>query len=127
MSLVLPRCYREVEIGIPSEAARLDILTKLLSKFPHRLSTSHILHCSSITHGYVGADLLAVCKEAAQAALKRCVLDQTASSGMIPRPPKPCARFLHVFVHVRLFCTNGCIIVLSYRWVVQVSGSAHTC
>ena len=64
---------REVEIGIPSEPSRHDILVKLLARFPNTLSDADVRHCASVTHGYVGADLLAVCKEAAQAALKRCI------------------------------------------------------
>ena len=67
------RAVREVEVGIPSAASRAAILTKLLSRLPSRVTQAHIVAAAACTHGYVGADLLAACKEAAQAALRRAV------------------------------------------------------
>jgi SpoVK/Ycf46/Vps4 family AAA+-type ATPase len=65
------RFDREFEIGIPSKEARLDILTKLLSKFNHSLLEKDIDEISGKCHGYVGADLAAVCREGGLIALQR--------------------------------------------------------
>jgi len=65
------RFDREVEIGIPNEKGRADILRKMLKKMPHDLTESDILHCAGVSHGYVGADLRALAQEAAFSALRR--------------------------------------------------------
>eukprot|EP00465_Bigelowiella_longifila_P006928 CAMPEP_0185269726 /NCGR_PEP_ID=MMETSP1359-20130426/40660_1 /TAXON_ID=552665 /ORGANISM="Bigelowiella longifila, Strain CCMP242" /LENGTH=143 /DNA_ID=CAMNT_0027861035 /DNA_START=9 /DNA_END=436 /DNA_ORIENTATION=- len=65
------RIDREVAVGIPNEEARFEILTKMLSAMPHRLSEKEIRRCCSISHGYVGADLRSLCQEAAFATLNR--------------------------------------------------------
>ncbi|KAJ3164659.1 hypothetical protein HDU88_005087 [Geranomyces variabilis] len=67
------RFDREIEIGIPSAPARLQILTALLRHVPHSLSEPDIAAAAAATHGYVGADLSAVCREAGLKAIKRLV------------------------------------------------------
>ncbi|KAL1914765.1 uncharacterized protein VTP21DRAFT_8023 [Calcarisporiella thermophila] len=67
------RFDREVEIGIPNANARFSILKTLLRNIPHSLSEEEIQQISAISHGYVGADLAAVCREAGLKALKRNV------------------------------------------------------
>ncbi|KAJ3178078.1 spermatogenesis associated protein 5 [Geranomyces variabilis] len=67
------RFDREIEIGIPSAPARLQILTALLRHVPHSLSEADIAAAAAATHGYVGADLSAVCREAGLKAIKRLV------------------------------------------------------
>lgn len=57
--------------GIPDVPARLSILKVLLSKSPHNLSNDDLLSIASRTHGYVGADLSAVIREAGTVAIKR--------------------------------------------------------
>ncbi|CAI5486904.1 unnamed protein product [Closterium sp. Naga37s-1] len=68
------RFDREVEIGIPTPADRLAILTTHLSRMAHALPPEavHVI-ASSATHGFVGADISALCSEAAVAALRRIV------------------------------------------------------
>lgn len=61
------RFDQEVEVGIPDVDARFDILSKqLLGKMNperQRLSEDDIREVASKTHGYVGADLTALCRE----------------------------------------------------------------
>ncbi|XP_013915268.1 PREDICTED: spermatogenesis-associated protein 5 isoform X2 [Thamnophis sirtalis] len=65
------RFDKEIEIGVPNSQDRLDILRKLLSKTPHSLSTTDLAQLADSAHGYVGADLAALCKEAGMHALRR--------------------------------------------------------
>lgn len=65
------RFDREIEIGIPNETKRRDILQRMLRNMPHTLTTNEVHQVASVTHGYVGADLKALCREAALVALDR--------------------------------------------------------
>ncbi|KAJ7935540.1 AAA family ATPase [Mycena leptocephala] len=65
------RFDREIEIGIPDAEARVSILQVLLSKTPHAISQADLLTIASRAHGYVGADLSAVVREAGTIAIKR--------------------------------------------------------
>ncbi|NWT02432.1 SPAT5 protein, partial [Mionectes macconnelli] len=58
------RFDKEIEIGIPNARDRLDILQKLLRKVPHSLTEAELVQLADSAHGYVGADLAALCKEA---------------------------------------------------------------
>ncbi|KFP79409.1 Spermatogenesis-associated protein 5, partial [Apaloderma vittatum] len=58
------RFDKEIEIGIPNAQDRLDILQKLLKRVPHSLTAAELAQLAESTHGYVGADLAALCKEA---------------------------------------------------------------
>ncbi|OIW03208.1 hypothetical protein TanjilG_21840 [Lupinus angustifolius] len=64
------RFDKEIEIGVPSPKQRLDILLTLLSEVDHSLSESQIEHLATVTHGFVGADLAALCNEAALICLR---------------------------------------------------------
>ena len=67
------RFDREVEIGIPNERARRDIVQRMRRAAGDgwRLSEREVDEVARVTHGYVGADLKALCREAAMAAMKR--------------------------------------------------------
>ncbi|KAF9285421.1 spermatogenesis associated protein 5 [Mortierella alpina] len=65
------RFDREIEIGIPNSHARAEILTALLRKIPNTLTSTQVDHLASISHGYVGADLAAVCREAGLKTINR--------------------------------------------------------
>ncbi|XP_055000892.1 ribosome biogenesis protein SPATA5 isoform X2 [Sorex araneus] len=65
------RFDQEVEIGVPSAEGRLDILRKLLHSVPHGLTDTDLLRLAGSAHGYVGADLRALCNEAGLCALRR--------------------------------------------------------
>lgn len=66
------RFDREVEIGIPTAEARLSIFTTVMSKIPHQLSNDEMETLAGKSHGYVGADIAAVCREAGLKCIKRC-------------------------------------------------------
>jgi AAA family ATPase len=70
------RFDREVEIGIPTSEARLSILSTIMKKIPNSLSLQDMDLLASTSHGYVGADLAAVCREAGLKCIKRCAKQQ---------------------------------------------------
>ncbi|CAG8583928.1 1697_t:CDS:10, partial [Funneliformis mosseae] len=67
------RFDREIEITIPNAISRCSILSTLLKKIPNTLTIEEINALSSKSHGYVGADLAATCREAGLKAIKRCI------------------------------------------------------
>lgn len=52
-------------VGVPSPKQRHDILLAHLSEMEHSLSEVQVQHLATATHGFVGADLAALCNEAA--------------------------------------------------------------
>uniref|UniRef100_A0A3B5M3V7 Nuclear VCP like n=1 Tax=Xiphophorus couchianus TaxID=32473 RepID=A0A3B5M3V7_9TELE len=68
------RFDREICLGIPDEAARLGILKTLCRKLtlPDGFDYQQL---ARLTPGYVGADLMALCREAAMAAVNRVLLE----------------------------------------------------
>ncbi|GFQ00692.1 calmodulin-interacting protein 111 [Phtheirospermum japonicum] len=67
------RLDREIEIGVPSPRQRYEILLALLSEMEHSLSDEGIQNLAMATHGFVGADLAALCNEAALVCLRQYV------------------------------------------------------
>ncbi|XP_041052461.1 ATPase family protein 2 homolog isoform X3 [Carcharodon carcharias] len=67
------RFDKEVEIGIPNAEDRADILKKFLKNVPTLLTEVELTQLANGAHGYVGADLAAVCKEAGLHALRRAL------------------------------------------------------
>ncbi|WFD26584.1 AAA+-type ATPase [Malassezia nana] len=67
------RLDREIEVGVPDAAARRSILEALLRPVPHALSPEDLDALATRTHGYVGADLAALVREAALSAMTRAV------------------------------------------------------
>ncbi|KAF3990131.1 hypothetical protein FT663_01503 [Candidozyma haemuli var. vulneris] len=68
------RFDQEVEIGIPDVEARADILAKQLTRMKSEkcnLSNDDIKEVASKTHGYVGADLAALCREGVMKTIAR--------------------------------------------------------
>ncbi|KAI0662110.1 AAA family ATPase [Cubamyces menziesii] len=74
------RFDREIEIGIPDAEARYHILHVLLAKAPHSVAEDDLRSIAAKAHGYVGADLSAVVREAGTLAIKRWLASQ-------PHPP----------------------------------------
>lgn len=64
------RFDREIEIGVPSASDRLSIIEKLLRPVKHVLSAEEIRSIADRSHGYVGADLVQLVREAGLAALR---------------------------------------------------------
>src|SRR5881398_539989 len=64
------RFDREIEIGVPDKAGRYEVLQIHTRTMP--LTSDVDLHrLSDICHGYTGADISALCREAAMKALRR--------------------------------------------------------
>ncbi|XP_068573592.1 nuclear valosin-containing protein-like isoform X2 [Cebidichthys violaceus] len=68
------RFDREICLGIPDEAARLRILKTLCRKLK-LLEDFDYQQLARLTPGYVGADLMALCREAAMSAVSRVLLE----------------------------------------------------
>lgn len=73
------RFDREIEIGVPDVQGRLSILEVLLSKAPHSIPQEDLQILASRTHGYVGADLSALIREAGTLAIKRWLGSATSN------------------------------------------------
>ncbi|CAG8644364.1 12524_t:CDS:10 [Rhizophagus irregularis] len=58
---------------IPNSTSRHSILSTLLEKIPNTLTSEEINALASKSHGYVGADLAATCREAGLKVIKRCI------------------------------------------------------
>ncbi|WP_292461851.1 CDC48 family AAA ATPase [Methanolobus sp.] len=68
------RFDREIEVGIPDSAGRLQILFVHTRGMPLEEGIS-LEEIAAVTHGFVGADLSSLCKEAAMHALRRMLPD----------------------------------------------------
>ena len=64
------RFDREIEINIPDRSERLHIL-EIHSRGMPLADDVDLSHLANITHGYVGADLESLCREAAMACLRQ--------------------------------------------------------
>ncbi|KAM6922678.1 nuclear valosin-containing protein-like isoform 2-T4 [Lycodopsis pacificus] len=73
------RFDREICLGIPDEAARLRILKTLCRKLKLREDFDY-QQLARLTPGYVGADLMALCREAAMSAVSRVLLEMRGQS-----------------------------------------------
>ena len=67
------RFDREIEIGVPGKEGRLDTLKIHTRNMP--LKNVNLKSIAEITHGFVGADLSALAKEAAMIVLRRVLPD----------------------------------------------------
>jgi len=65
------RLDRELEIRVPTVSERKEILHVLLGKIPNHLTEAEMSQLAADTHGFVGADLSLLCKEACLAATIR--------------------------------------------------------
>ncbi|MGQ9543495.1 MAG: CDC48 family AAA ATPase [Candidatus Bathyarchaeia archaeon] len=77
------RFDREIEIGIPDRTGRLEILQIHTRGMPLAKDVD-LEALANVTHGFVGADLQALCKEAAMRALRRILPKIDLESETIP-------------------------------------------
>ena len=77
------RFDREIEIGIPSRKGRLEILQIHTKNMP-LADDVDLEKLASLTHGYVGADISALTKEAAMRALRRVLPNIDLEADTIP-------------------------------------------
>jgi len=78
------RFDREIEIGIPDKNGRLEILQIHTRGMPLAQDVD-LKHLAEITHGYTGADLAALCREAAMKALRRYLPEINLEEKRIPQ------------------------------------------
>lgn len=73
----------ELEIGVPDAGGRMEILQKLLLPMPCVcVADDELRELADAAHGYTGADLAAVCKEAGLHALRRVLGSTPALSDL---------------------------------------------
>ncbi|MDI9620116.1 MAG: CDC48 family AAA ATPase [Candidatus Nezhaarchaeota archaeon] len=77
------RFDREIEIGVPDKQGRLEILQIHTRNMPLAKDVD-LNKLAEITHGFVGADLAALCKEAAMKVLRRYLPKIDLSQERIP-------------------------------------------
>ena len=77
------RFDREIEIGVPDRHGRLEILQIHTRGMPLDKDVD-LQTLADKTHGYVGADIAALCREAAMAALRRVLPDVNSEDDTIP-------------------------------------------
>ncbi len=77
------RLDREIEIGIPTAAARGEIIRTLVRPVPHDLTQEQIDDLAGRTHGYVGADLSALVREAGMRAVRRTFARRQSSADQL--------------------------------------------
>lgn len=77
------RFDREVSIGVPNKKGRLNIL-KIHTRNMPLTKDVDLTHLADMTHGFVGADLQALCKEAAMNVLRKILPDLKADADVVP-------------------------------------------
>jgi transitional endoplasmic reticulum ATPase len=77
------RFDREIEIGVPDAEARREILAVHTRQMPLAGDVA-LGELAAITHGFVGADLEALCREAAMTTLRAAMPDAAISRARIP-------------------------------------------
>ncbi|XP_049369548.1 calmodulin-interacting protein 111 isoform X1 [Solanum verrucosum] len=83
------RLDREIEIGVPSARQRYEILQALLAEMEHALLDKDVHDLATTTHGFVGADLAALCNEAALNCLREHVESKTCFGNTQYKPSIP--------------------------------------
>lgn len=77
------RFDREIEIGAPDAEGRQEIL-EIHSRGMPLAEEVDLRELARVTHGYVGADLAALCREAAMSALRRLLPDVDFDEARLP-------------------------------------------
>jgi transitional endoplasmic reticulum ATPase len=77
------RFDREIAIGVPDKNGREEILTIYTRAMP-LADDVDISRLSALTHGFVGADLESLCREAALSALRNIIPDIDFANASIP-------------------------------------------
>ncbi|XP_012253446.2 ATPase family protein 2 homolog [Athalia rosae] len=77
------RIDKEFEVSVPTQSVRREILSKLLSKISHELSSPNIAEIAFVTHGFVAADLFSLCSRAAMHAVRRRSSDDILDADIV--------------------------------------------
>ncbi|KAH9831440.1 AAA family ATPase [Rhodofomes roseus] len=128
------RFDREFEIGIPDAEARFHILTVLLSKTPHSISPDNLRAVAAKAHGYVGADLSAVVREAGTLAIKRWLASFPSSTSTatapsdtaLPAPELTLPDLVIALPTIRPSALRSLLLDLNPVRYTSIGGQAHT-
>jgi transitional endoplasmic reticulum ATPase len=77
------RFDREIEIGVPDKAGRYEVLQIHTRNMP-MAEDVELKRLSDVTHGYTGADIASLCREAAMKALRRYIPEINLEEERIP-------------------------------------------
>jgi len=77
------RFDREISIGVPDRPGREEILSIYTRSMP-LANDVELARLAALTHGFVGADLEALCREAALSALRKIIPDIDFANAAIP-------------------------------------------
>ncbi len=77
------RFDREIEIGVPDKAGRFEVLQIHTRNMPLAEDVD-LKRLSDVTHGYTGADIASLCREAAMKALRRYIPEVNLEEERIP-------------------------------------------
>ncbi len=77
------RFDREIEIGVPDKAGRYEVLQIHTRNMPLAEDVD-LKRLSDVTHGYTGADMASLCREAAMKALRRYIPEFNLEEERIP-------------------------------------------
>ncbi|XP_063680453.1 fidgetin-like protein 1 [Bolinopsis microptera] len=64
------RLVKRLYIPLPDKPARADILGRLLTQINHCLTDDDVTRVADLTHGYSGADMTSLCRDAALAPIR---------------------------------------------------------
>ncbi|MEM3956940.1 MAG: CDC48 family AAA ATPase [Thermoproteota archaeon] len=97
------RFDREIEIGVPDKQGRLEILQIHTRSMPLDKDVD-LKKLAEITHGYTGADLAALCREAAMKALRRYLpeikLDERIPQSVLEKMVVKAEDFMNAFKEI---------------------------
>lgn len=97
------RFDREIEIGVPDKQGRLEILQIHTRSMPLDKDVD-LKKLAEITHGYTGADLAALCREAAMKALRRYLpeikLDEKIPQSVLEKMVVKAEDFMNAFKEI---------------------------
>lgn len=78
--------HGKICLGVPSARQRYEILHTLMSEMEHALLEKDVQDLATATHGFVGADLAALCNEAALNCLREHVESKTCFGNTHSKP-----------------------------------------
>jgi len=81
--------HGKICLGVPSARQRYEILQALLGEMEHALLDKDVHDLATTTHGFVGADLAALCNEAALNCLREHVESKTCFGNTQYKPSMP--------------------------------------
>ncbi|KAK2195287.1 bifunctional P-loop containing nucleoside triphosphate hydrolase/AAA+ ATPase domain/AAA ATPase [Babesia duncani] len=76
----------EIEVGVPNNSDRLDILKKLLNDLDHTLTNDDVIYINDFCQAFVGADIKALITNAARDRFNKCRKQYTAGALVDEKP-----------------------------------------